>query len=205
MVEQLDSGRVQVEVKRDVHTYAEVWHASQSMLNIASESKRGQQRLFMASVIFTSFTFEAYLNHIGPEVDPTWTEKKRDRMWIRNKFDHLSQILSVPWAGEWKAEPLRTVDEVIRFRNAMAHAQSETLEPPPSLHPVDKNPLDDPFYRPLTEWEKKLADDRFARAARDAVEAALSALHAARTDRNKERLFVMGGTEASATLVVPGG
>ncbi len=199
-----DAGHVLVEMRREVRTYAEVWHASWSMLRIAEEHGKGQTWLLMASVVFTAFAFEAYLNHVGPRVDPAWG-RKQDFLPVRKKFDHLSGLLGVTWAEGWAAEPLVTVDAVIGFRNAMAHARSETLEPPPTLHPVDNNPLDDLSYRPLAAWEARLRDDRFAQAARASVEAVLSRLHEARADEDKEPLFMMGMTVGSGSFVAAGG
>jgi hypothetical protein len=194
-------GHVLVKTRREVRTYAEVWHASRSMLRIAEEHGKGQTWLLMASVVFTAFAFEAYLNHVGPRVDPAWADRMRGFLPVRKKFDHLSATLGVAWAKGWKAEPLLTVSTVIGFRNAMAHAKSETLKPPPTLHPLADNPFDDLHYRPLAEWETRLRDDRFALAARAAVEETLARLHDARTDEDKEPLFMMGMTVTSGSFV----
>lgn len=199
-----DTGHVLVEMRREVRTYADVWHASWSMLRIAEEHGKGQTWLLMASVVFTAFAFEAYLNHVGPKVDPAWG-RKQDFLPVKKKFDHLSGLLGVAWPEGWTAEPLLTVDTVIGFCNVMAHAKSETLEPPPTLHALADNPLDDFSYRPLAEWETRLRDDRFALAARAAVEKTLARLHDARTDEDKEALLMAGMTVGSGTLVEGGG
>jgi hypothetical protein len=197
-------GHVLLKMRREVRTYAEVWHASWSMLRIAEEHGKGQKWLLMASVVFTAFAFEAYLNHIGPRVDPAWADRKHGFLPVRKKFDRLSATLGVAWAKGWKAEPLLTVSAVIAFRNAMAHAKSEMLKPAPTLYLLADNPFDDLSCRLLADWETRLRDDRFALAARAAVEETLARLHLARTDEHKEPLFMVGMTVGGGSFVAAG-
>ena len=64
--------KAQVSKKRTVHTYAELWHGSRVLLERAQAEPKGSKWLWMGSLFLTAFSFEAYLNHIGPKVFECW-------------------------------------------------------------------------------------------------------------------------------------
>ena len=65
---------VHVKKKRDVNTYALLWHTSWCLLEIGKNQSEGSFHQFLGSLAFTAFTLEAYLNHIGPKLFKTWDD-----------------------------------------------------------------------------------------------------------------------------------
>ena len=86
-----------------------------------------------------------------------------------------------------------------RFRDQIAHGRSERLAPQAEVVAWSGDIDDYLNTRPATEWERHLADDRFANRARRQVQAALERLHAHRTDE-KEAVFMTGMTVGSASM-----
>ena len=69
--------KVLVNKEREVKTYAEMWHTSCCLLKKGLEEPEGSFHQFMASLVFTAFTLEAYLNHIGPKIFKCWGDLER--------------------------------------------------------------------------------------------------------------------------------
>ena len=53
-------------------TYAALLHTGQSLLRLAEKSEDGRVLLLQAAKVFSFFTLEAYLNHIGDEEVEKW-------------------------------------------------------------------------------------------------------------------------------------
>ena len=69
--------KVVVTKERNVTTYAEMWHTSYCLLVKGQEELKMSVHQFRASLIFTAFTFEAYLNHIGAKIFSCWEDLER--------------------------------------------------------------------------------------------------------------------------------
>jgi hypothetical protein len=61
---------VTVTIKRDVRIHGSLWPTSCWLLERGKEEKTGSSHLFMASLVFTAFTLEAYLNWLGGRLFP---------------------------------------------------------------------------------------------------------------------------------------
>ena len=66
--------KAEVSKERQVNTYEETWHASRVMLYKAEKDAEGSYYQLMASLIFTAFTLEAFLNHIGKQIFGCWDD-----------------------------------------------------------------------------------------------------------------------------------
>jgi hypothetical protein len=183
--------------ERALHTYSELWHASQCVLEAGIRDPRGSSWQFLSSTLLTAFTFEAYLNHVGPTVIGCWSELERLRPWA--KFELLCETLEVSFPDGRGKRPLQTIVKLLNFRNTMAHGRSDNLTPEPELR--DANEKLDGYLgeRPLADWECLIQTDQFAQRAREDLEIVLQQLHAARPDP-KEGLFASGVGIHSATL-----
>ncbi len=78
--------------KRTVFVYSQLWKASETVLEAGRSAPKGYSWLFMSSAISTAFAFEAYRNHIGPQIIASWD--KLDRLPPLSKFDLLCEILT---------------------------------------------------------------------------------------------------------------
>ena len=190
--------KVHVHEEREVRTYAELWHASECVLNVGLREPQGSAWQFLSSLVLTAFAFEAYLNHIGPSVLASWSGLERLPPW--SKLELLCDVLKVdlPTKG---ARPVQTVLMLSDFRNKLAHGRTATLT---SVKLVDAAKWDDVrTKRSLTDWEQLIRNADFAQRAREDVAAVLGILHAAWPGPKhglKEHLFTFGAGSWSARL-----
>lgn len=189
---------VRVEKERTVHTYSELWHASKCVLDAGLTQPIGSTWQFLSSLMLTAFTFEAYLNHVGPRTIECWGQLDRLPPWA--KFQLLCERLNVNFEKGPGARPLQTIAQLLDFRNTIAHGRSVEIRNAPEVRLADDQ-LDSYLGRvPLTPWEKLISNADFASRARQDLEAALTRLHEARTDE-KEGLFTFGMGAHGATLI----
>jgi hypothetical protein len=69
-----DKKRVAVTKEREVKTYYDMWRTSLRLFEKGQEDPRGSFHQFMASLVFTAFTLEAFSNHIGHKVFKCWND-----------------------------------------------------------------------------------------------------------------------------------
>jgi hypothetical protein len=192
--------KVIVEKERIVHTYSELWHASDCVLNSGIEEPKGSSWQFLSSALLSAFTFEAYLNHVGERTIKCWEDL--DRLPPMSKFNLICETLGVQFTDGLGARPLQTVEKLFNFRNTIAHGRSLKLEPQP-IH-RDNNDKVDHYLgeKLLTEWETLIKTKDFALRVREDVKSVLERLHEARKDP-KEVLFSFGHGTHQATLAGP--
>lgn len=183
--------------ERTLHTYSELWHASRCVLEAGLREPRGSSWQFLSSAVLTAFTFEAYLNHVGPTIIKCWPKLERLPPW--GKFELLCETLKVAFPTGSEKRPLQTIVKLLDFRNTMAHGRSAEIKPKPELR--DANEKLDSYLgeRPLANWERLIQTAEFAQRARDDLKLVLEQLHAARPEP-KEGLFTFGIGIHSATM-----
>ena len=87
--------------------------------------EKGQQQpegcihQFRASLVFTAFALEAYLNHIGPKLFPDWS--KLERLGPRNKLKKVAEHLALKVDGN---RPWQVMEDLFGYRNDIAHGRS---------------------------------------------------------------------------------
>ncbi|MCW8177378.1 hypothetical protein D8B25_18970 [Verminephrobacter aporrectodeae subsp. tuberculatae] len=93
------------------------------MLRLAKAQAEGQFYTATASLLYSAFTLEAYLNHIGPALyKKNW--KCNERMPVIKKFKKLAEEVSVKFNMDER--PYGTLTKLFEFRNSRAHGH--TLE-----------------------------------------------------------------------------
>jgi hypothetical protein len=189
--------KVVVTKRRTVHTYAELWHASDCLLKAGIENERGSSWQFLSSLMLTAFTFEAYLNHVGAATFKCWPDI--DQLPPRSKLQLLCEELGVEFPEGYGTRPLQTISKLLNFRNTLAHGRSVEIEAKPLLRTTENYHT---AYREelLTDWEDLIQTDEFAVRARDDVRTVLERIHGARRD-DKEHLFTFGLGLHGASLV----
>lgn len=186
------SAKALISRSRDVHMYAELWHASKCVLERGIENKKGSKWQFLSSIVLTAFALEAYMNHVGHALEKQNTlpicRQCFDRLPTLDKLRRICDALGVEFhEGE---RPFQTLQELKEFRDLMAHGKTETIEPKPRVKPAEQ--ADVIFSKRLfADWEQKIKTQQFAERARADVEEALTKIHAARPDP-KEGLFSFG-------------
>lgn len=188
---------VVVTKQRTVHTYAELWHASECVLNVGIERPEVSKWQFLSSAVLTAFAFEAYLNHAGDVTFECWEEL--DRLPPMAKLELLSEKLNVSFPEGHGARPLQTVHKLLNLRNTIAHGRSGEINIKPLIRTTEnyQTALNEEV---LTDWEKLVQTDEFAKRVRQDVRDVLERVHAARKD-DKEHLFTYGMALYGASLV----
>lgn len=178
---------------RTVTTYAELWHGSSVLLQRAEAEAKGSYWLWMGSLIFTAFSFEAYLNHIGQKLFACW-----DALEVlppEGKLDVVLERLGIDLTRDKR--PRQTVHEIFKFRNNLAHGKTVTIEEK-AVRNADQ--YLDKFLgeRPLATWEK-YCNKKNAERAREDVEKVIQLIHDKAKPKN-DPLFFLGFGLHSASL-----
>jgi hypothetical protein len=194
-----DKSKVIIQKERQVHTYSELWHASECVLKSGRKNQEGSQHQFLSCIILMAFTFEAYLNHVGPRTFECW-EKHLDRLPPLSKFELLCEKLNIKFQEGAGARPLQTVIKLFEFRNTIAHGRSVEIKSKPEIRSADQY-LDAYLgEQPMTKWEQLIRNSDFALRVQEDILLILTKLQEARTDE-KEYLFSFGTGMNSATLI----
>lgn len=181
--------------RQNIRTYSELWHASKVVLEKGIREPRGSSWQFMSSLILTAFSFEAYMNHIGEEILTSWGGL--ERLSPLSKLDLLCEVLKVELPPN-DQRPRQTLIKLFSFRNTLAHGRTHTVTAKPvRMEPDD---VDDHFSRRLlTNWQQLIANDKFAKRAREDVETVVNLIHDKRAEP-KDYPFTFGIGIGSASL-----
>ena len=187
--------KVIVTKERNVTTYAEMWHTSHCLLLKGQEELRMSVHQFRASLVFSAFTLEAYLNHIGAKIFSCWEDL--EGLSPKKKLNVIAERLNVEI--DYGMRPWQILIDLFDFRNDIAHGKSVKVKSEKIL-PLEKHP-DDDFNELLerTRWEKYCTEKNAVRARED-VEAIVKIMHKAAGFEN-DFPFVSGFQVGGATVV----
>jgi hypothetical protein len=193
----MQSGKqtARVTKRRDVRVHGELWHTSGVLLKHGQQQPSGSIHQFRASLVFTAFALEAYLNWLGQKQAQTW---KRKRLSPRAKTEAVASRLGIQ--VDFDIRPWCIVADLFGFRNKLAHGNSQPLQSE-SIEPVDEE-LDTKLGILLTtDWEEFCTETNAIRARED-VKAIAEGLHvAANFDQSESRdPFFMGFQTHGASL-----
>jgi hypothetical protein len=105
--------------------------------------------MLSASMVFSAFTVEAYLNHIGANRTKFWPSVER-RLSPPDKLDLLVSLFGLKI--DFSKRPFQTFKRMFRFRDALAYGKTEymTEESTQFLREGERPKM------PLTNWEKEI-------------------------------------------------
>jgi hypothetical protein len=115
--------KVIVTKKRNVNTYAFMWQTSFFHLKLGQEQKLDSFYHFMASLVFTAFTFEAYLNHVGQKQFTCWEDL--EHLSPPKKLNIICERLGVSINSGRR--PWQVLKHLFGFRNDIAHGKTEEI------------------------------------------------------------------------------
>jgi hypothetical protein len=164
-------GKMFVTKEREVNTYADMWHTSRCLLEKGMEDPKGCYHQFMASLVFTAFTLEAYFNHVGPQLFKYWSDL--ERLGPKEKLNIIGERLGVK--VDYSRRPWQVMKHLFGFRNDKAHGKSQIIK---MSEVISSHKYSDTRFgeRVQTEWEK-YCTQRNAQKAREDVEAMINELH----------------------------
>jgi hypothetical protein len=186
-----DKRKVRIIRRRDVHTYCELWSAAYSLLLQGRSEEEGSYYQFMGSLVFTAFSLEAFLNHIGPKLFMSWSD--HERLGPREKLDLVACRVGVK--VNYGQRPWQIMKKLFEFRNDVAHGKSVKV--------LKKDTIPLKRYQPgpvdlaRTRWEE-FCTHKNAERAREDVERMVHALNEASGLR--EHPFIGGWQENESTL-----
>ena len=168
--------------ERDVRIHASLWHTSRCLLERGQEQEKASFHQFMASLVFTAFSFEAYLNWLGTQLFPHWSYL--ERLSPKEKLALISDQLKITIDNGQR--PWQTIKPLFGFRNDIAHGKPEAI----ATEATER--IDDDLDHKLgqiarTEWERFCSRENAERARTD-VEDILKILHAAAAPYLKDGL-----------------
>lgn len=186
--------KVAVSKEREVKTYAEMWHTSHCLLQKGLDDPKGSFHQFMASLVFTAFTLEAYLNHIGPKVFKCWDDL--ERLAPRKKLNVIAERLQVDI--NYGKRHWQVMKNLFGFRNDIAHGKSEDVKSS-KVVPLDKYSDRSLGEYVRTKWEKYSTRENAIKARED-VEKIVHTLYEAGHFKD-DYPFVKGNQLHGATVI----
>ena len=115
-----DKRRVKITKERQVITYVELWDTSWSLLKQGQNREEGSFHQYAGSLVFTAFSLEAYLNHIGPKVFKNWAAL--ERIGPKEKLDIIAEKVGLN--VDYGKRPWGIMKQLFGFRNDIAHGKS---------------------------------------------------------------------------------
>jgi len=183
--------KIKITRHREVHTYCELWWTAHSMLMQGRSEEDTSHSQFMGSLVFTAFSLEAFLNHIGPKLFQCWSDL--ERLGPKEKLNVLAEKLGV--TVDYGKRPWQIIKNLFEFRNDLAHGKS--------IKVLEENVVTLSRYNhrsivlARTRWEKFCTHENAERARED-VEKIVHTLSEA--SGLEEHPFIGGWQETDATL-----
>lgn len=180
------------EGESEVRTYADLFHGAKVLIEKTEKDKKGSDYTTMGSLLLTAFTFEAYLNHLGAEKVNFWDEI--ESIGVMKKYSVLCKLFKI--IPDDSRRPYQILNELFKFRNAIAHGKSRILKNTKEISWGD----DLYEHRPIADWEEYCTLKNAKRAKED-VGKIITELHeSAGLDGNP---FVRGLSFGSAKIKMP--
>jgi hypothetical protein len=147
----METMKLRVEHSGLCKTYTVLCHTAQHLLDHAKHYESGSLLQIKASVVFSAFTFEAYLNHVGSEEIPFWNEI--ERIPYKKKLRVIAAQLGLTL--DTSRPLLHTVFELFRLRDILAHGRTTEFSEP---YETDAEPAFDSAWN-ILPWEKLTMED----------------------------------------------
>jgi hypothetical protein len=190
--------KVSIVTEREVITYSQMWHTSECLFQRGQEQEAGSFHQFMASLVFTAFTLEAYLNHVGSRLFRCWDDL--EHLGHDEKLNLIAEHLGV--TINRGIRPWQDLKKLFGFRNSIAHGKSKAFKPPVRVVSLEEHEADVSMVR--TEWELFCTQEA-AKSARADVEKVVFTLYEAAKAAGCDtgRPFVKGGQHSDVSLCPP--
>jgi hypothetical protein len=137
---QASNRKALVEQERCVRTYAELWHASECFMDTGEREPIGSAWQFLASIVLTSFAFEAYLNHVGAQVLSSWATM--ERLSPESKLQLICETLGIDRSKQF-----------VNFSSFATHWRTAALK---RLHPGRRRPISTNWMRTASSIRRYL-------------------------------------------------
>ena len=115
----------QVKVRKERHyrPHVEFYHAVWVHLEHVKDQHDGHFYSRLSALMLGAFTLEAYLNYVGPVVEPGWDDF--DKASTMAKLRHIASVLRIEIDASRR--PVQTIIALFSFRNRMAHPRADRV------------------------------------------------------------------------------
>jgi len=117
--------KVIIEKETMVRPYGEFWGAFSFLKKSINPNVKGWYHSKLSALMMSCFTIEAFANHIGKELFPSWDSIERGisaigklKMFIEMKGMEI----------KYQEAPFNTVYELMKWRNLIVHGKTETIK-----------------------------------------------------------------------------
>jgi hypothetical protein len=155
--------RKSIQGQRTIYTTAYLRNISWTCLERAKEETKGRYNFIASSMVFTAFSVEAYLNHLGSEKTNFWDTIER-KLSPKQKLDTLSSIIGIDI--DYGSRPFQTFQKMFSLRNSLAHGRTEKL-PVDSIQVLSDDEIPN---MPTTTWEEEITIKNASRYLADSKE-----------------------------------
>jgi hypothetical protein len=107
------------------NSFAFLRKAAENAFVCAKENPRGSNYERISAVLFSAFSIEAHLNHIGKHLVHDWETKEREFSW-RDKLALVAKTLG--FKAPLGSRPFQTVASIFELRDRLAHGKTETYQ-----------------------------------------------------------------------------
>jgi hypothetical protein len=185
--------KVKLYGKKNLRTAAYNRSAAKYFLNLAESEVEGSFFSSQASIVFSAFTHEAFLNTLGAKIDKCWEGYEYSSP--EEKLKRICKCLEYkPNKG---TRPYQTLEKLFRFRNLIAHGREETLKVEGMI--VSKKETGGYLDAIESEWEKYCTIENARKAYKDINDIAVDICEQAKIERFAGFPF---GNPASGTFEV---
>jgi len=152
-----------VAASKTVYTVGYLRAVSRHALEEAKSNESGSYFNLMVALVFSAFTIEAYLNHLGEKIIPFWLTIERN-LSPSKKLEIIAVQLAKPI--DYGHRPFQSFKSIFQLRDFLAHGRTEFVaeESIQILSDGDKPEL------PKAKWQKEVTVENVQRYFDDTKE-----------------------------------
>ena len=121
---------------------------SQYFLDEKDDENKSEYNNSTASIVFSAFALEAFLNHVGEQLINCWQDNIKKSLNVEGKLALICENINVE--VNYGIEHFQSFRTTFRFGNVMAHSNTESLSIQNSKHFLEVGNM----FWPAAEWEK---------------------------------------------------
>jgi hypothetical protein len=117
--------KVRVAGRQTTITFVQMHTGAKHMFQLAEANENGQLYTLVSSLVFSAFTMEAYLNHLGKLRNKDWDEVER-KLPKLEKYKMFCKVAKLK--VNLNVRPYLTLVRLFQFRDQMAHGKTTADE-----------------------------------------------------------------------------
>jgi len=141
------TNKISVKAETTSYSYVTLHNAAYYELQAAQETEKGRFFHCLSAMLYSAFSIEAYLNHLGKAEISDWGKIER-RFSPRRKLNML--IETKKYLPDFTKPPFDTFDRIFDFRKKIVHGKTERIR----VEEVREGKLGDTPDLPTSDWEK---------------------------------------------------